>query len=311
MHRIGVIGLGAMGTHMVRQFVQDSRFRVAAVWDANAERGRQLREEFPDVVVTNDAQSLMARDDVDLVYIATPPSSHVSYCHLALDHGKRILCEKPLSTDRAAAHELVQRVQAGKISCAVNFLFGLSPMVRAIETALQSGAVGDVVSVEVRMHFPKWPREWQKAADWLNGRVEGGFVREVFSHYAFLIDRVCGPLSVESRHVDRGQAAAEAGISAVMKSGDRPVRFIGAAGGAAPELIEWTLYGTRRSYRIRDWFTLQSSDGGDWTDVAYAGVDETPRPLDELARMMQGERHLLADFAAGLRAQEIIESLVG
>jgi len=311
MYRIGVVGLGAMGTHMVRQFVQDSRFQVVVVWDANAERGRQVREEFSECEVARDAQSLMARDDVDLVYIATPPSSHVSYCHLALDHGKKILCEKPLSTDRAAARDLVARVQAGTISCAVNFLFGLSPMVGAIEAALQSGAVGDVVSVEVRMHFPKWPREWQKAADWLNGRMEGGFVREVFSHYAFLIDRICGPLTVVSRQVDRGQAAAEAGISAVMKSGDRPVRFIGTAGGSAPELIEWTLYGSRRSYRIRDWFTLQSSDGGDWVDVAYAGVDATPRSLDELARMLQGESHLLANFAAGLRAQEIIESLVG
>jgi predicted dehydrogenase len=311
MHRIGVIGLGAMGALMARQFMEDSRFHVAAAWDMNAERGHALREEFPALAIAADAQALVMRDDVDMVYIATPPASHVGYCHLALDHGKAILCEKPLSTDRAAAQELVQRVQAGTIPGAVNFLFGLSPMVAVMEDALRAGAVGEVRAVEVRMHFPKWPREWQRASDWLAQRSEGGFVREVFSHYAYLIDRLCGPLTVTARQIERDRSAAEVGVHALLRSGDAPVRFIGTAGGAAPELIEWTLYGSRRSYRILDWNTLQESDGGEWQTVPWADADPSPRPLDELAKMLSGQGHRLADFAAALRAQETIESLVG
>lgn len=310
MHRIGIIGLGAMGSLMARQFMQDDRFQVAAVWDVSAERCVRLQQEFPTIALAADAQALAARDDVDLVYVATPPASHVDYCHMVLDHGRQLLCEKPLSTDIVAARSLVQRVEAGAVRCAVNFLFGLSPMVAVIQNAVHSGAVGDVASVVVRMHFPKWPREWQEAAGWLNGRAQGGFVREVFSHYAYLIDRLCGPLHIASRHIDHGPSA-EAGVSAVLKSGTVSVHFTGAVGGAAPECIEWTLYGSRRSYRIRDWFTLQSSEGGDWQDVPYGNAVAAARPLDELSKMMHGEPHLLADFAAGLRAQEVIEALVG
>jgi 1,5-anhydro-D-fructose reductase (1,5-anhydro-D-mannitol-forming) len=82
----------------------------------------------------------------------------------------------------------------------VNFALSDQQASQHVEKALADGLVGDVLGVEIRLHFPEWPRKFQAGAAWIDGREQGGFVREVFSHFAYLTDRLLGPL--EPVHVE-------------------------------------------------------------------------------------------------------------
>ncbi|MEV4109403.1 hypothetical protein [Nonomuraea sp. NPDC049695] len=90
-------------------------------------------------------------------------------------------------------------------------------------------------------------------------------------------------------------------------AGDVPVTLSGQVA-AGPETYEWTLYGSERSYRITDWSRLWRGVHREWTPVDL----EEPRGsehtrLSEFARAMRGEETTLADFAAGLRVQHLVE----
>ena len=117
---------------------------------------------------------------------------------MAIDHGKAVLCEKPLAVDVEASRSLVAKVKSRGLSNSVNFGFVTGPAVATIKNAVDEGELAELVEIDMQFHFPKWPRAWQQAGNWLTGREEGGFVREVFSHFAYLTYRLFGPPMVRS-----------------------------------------------------------------------------------------------------------------
>lgn len=70
------------------------------------ERGRALCEEFGIGEYTQDADSLFARDDLDIIDISTPPSSHFELCRKGIESGKHVICEKPLFGSIAEVDEM-------------------------------------------------------------------------------------------------------------------------------------------------------------------------------------------------------------
>ena len=84
----------------------------------------------------------------------------------------------------------------------------------------------------------------------------------------------------------------------------------GRVGGGAPDHVEWTLYGTRLSYRVNNWSELQVATEERWDSVSLER-SEGPSQLDAVSNMLKGEGHELPDFEVGLRVQEIVESVVG
>ena len=88
------------------------------------------------------------------------------------------------------------------------------------------------------------------------------------------------------------------------------MRVFGQAGLAVPESYEWTIAGSRRAYRLRNWGELEVSVGESWQNVALSGArgSEYTR-LSAFARAIRGEPQTnLADFAAGLRVQRAVEA---
>ncbi|MEZ5225239.1 MAG: hypothetical protein R2710_00790 [Acidimicrobiales bacterium] len=70
--------------------------------------------------------------------------------------------------------------------------------------------------------------------------------------------------------------------------------------------------GRSRSLRVLDWYRLQATDGGEWADLLgddrlALGTSAYHSQLDQLARMLDGESHTLANFAEALAVQELVE----
>jgi predicted dehydrogenase len=97
---VGLLGCGSFGRFCLREFASMPGLRAAAVADSIPEAALKAGEEFA-VPVCADIHELAAREDVQIIHIATPPSTHRELAIAALDAGKHVLCEKPPSPPRS------------------------------------------------------------------------------------------------------------------------------------------------------------------------------------------------------------------
>ena len=305
--RLGVIGLGAMGAEMLAIAAAHPDVSVNLAADPSGPAIERARIANPAVTFTDDPMSVIARSDIDAVYIAAPPTTHARYAIAAMNAGKAVFCEKPLAIDVAAGEEMVSVAAATGLVNALNYT--LSDRSAAVEVirAVRAGEAGEVLSVDIQLLFPEWPREFQKEARWVAGREQGGFLREVGSHYVFLTDRVVGPLSAVHTEVSYGEDG-ETTATGLFSANGIPVRLTGNVA-SGPETYAWTLYGSHRSYRITSWGDLSIGDAKGWQPVALTGPrgGEDTR-LAEFVGAVRGRPSTLADFATGLRVQRAIEA---
>jgi predicted dehydrogenase len=87
---VGLLGCGAFGRFCLREFAAILGLRAAAVADTIQAAARKTGEEFA-VPVCADIHALAAREDVQIIHIATPPSTHRELAIAALDAGKHVL----------------------------------------------------------------------------------------------------------------------------------------------------------------------------------------------------------------------------
>jgi len=316
-HRIGILGLGIMGERMLRNMRDHSGFAVAAAWDPAAAALDKLSQLVPAARAAADPAALVEDPAVDCVYIASPPASHLGHAHLAFDRGKAVFCEKPLATDLAASRAAVERVERERLTAAINFPYASAPAVRAIASGLRSGELGPIERVEIEVAFARWPRAWQEGAQWLALRREGGFVREVLSHFVFLAQRLFGPLRLREAQVDypADGRSAETAIRARLDAGVVPVTLSGRVGGDAADMNRCVIRGRNGGFELHDWYSLRRRIDGSWLDIDFGeGATDRERSyraqLDALDAMLAGRRHSLASFREGLIVQQCIEAML-
>jgi predicted dehydrogenase len=296
--RLGIVGLGAMGRRMLTTAAGHPEFTVTQVFDLDPAAVARAQAKYPAIEVGD------RPEDVDAVYIATPPMFHAEIALAAMRAGKAVFCEKPLAISLADGHRMVEAAAEHGVANAVNFALSDRGTVLEVERNL-----GEVRGVDIRLTFPKWPRDFQAKAGWLDGREQGGFVREVLSHFVYLTDRLLGPLDPIDVGIDTA-GASEIAARGLLRAGQVPVHVSAFARAAGPETYEWTLWGAHRSYRLRDWSELLVSEGGEWTPVTLTGPrgSEATR-LSLFAQAIRGEHSRdLADFATALRVQSVIEA---
>ncbi|MBO6521845.1 MAG: Gfo/Idh/MocA family oxidoreductase [Rhodospirillales bacterium] len=309
-YRVGIIGLGIMGQRMLGNMEQHDAFDVVSVFDpARHVDGQPYAES---------AAALINDPDVDLVYIACPPDFHAEYAIATAEADKPVFCEKPLGVDLEQSRALVGTIEGAGVPNAVNFSFASSPSRMFLKRMLADGAFGGIEAIDIRLHFASWPRGWQEAASWLAERKQGGYVREVLSHFIYLTESVFGPATLEKsivRYPDGPEGeAAESHVFADLSVGGVPLSVAGGVGGTGPDRIEFTVWGSDRSCRLDDWYTVNVSDGDAWhpdmTDIPDPRQTGRVRQLDSLAAFMAGEAHELPNFRAALSVQEIIEGIL-
>ncbi|GGF21222.1 hypothetical protein GCM10011611_29150 [Aliidongia dinghuensis] len=315
-YRVAVLGLGVMGQRMLGHLALHDRFEILGGWDASPAARDHAKTLHPSVNFDTPADELIRSAETDLVYIGVPPLAHAGYALAAIDARKAVLCEKPLGVDIAESRTLTEQMEASALPQAVNFAYGSSRAGEVIERAWRTGEFGTLLGVDIRQHFAVWPRPWQASARWLALRQEGGFVREVLSHFLYLADRVLGPARLDAADVryPADPTLCETYASARLTAAQVPITVATSAGGVGPDLVEITFWGTRKSHRIVDWYRTQESDGGPWVETTPA-VDDYRRDgafrqLDQIARMLESQPHSLPDFRAALRVQELVEAIL-
>jgi predicted dehydrogenase len=144
MINVGVIGYGYWGPNLVRNFSAVDRCRVVAVADRQASRLQQVERRYPGVRVTTHARELIEAPDVDAVVIATPVSSHFELASAALNAGKHVLVEKPLTSTTDDARRLIDLAATRQRILMVDHTFVYTSAVRRIRDLVGNRDLGDL-----------------------------------------------------------------------------------------------------------------------------------------------------------------------
>ncbi|MDP2377118.1 Gfo/Idh/MocA family protein [Reyranella sp.] len=314
---IGIIGSGIMGERLLNAILQQDPGLVHAcgIWDPAPAAMQRMAKTFPQVPRLTDAAAVIAASDC--TYIASPPASHLEHARAVLAAGKSVFSEKPLAVDVADARLFV--AEAGDRG-AVNFPFASSPAVSTIRRWIESGEIGAPRRIAIEVGFARWPRAWQtEAAGWLDRPMQGGFTREVVSHFLFLSRRLVGPLHGLSGKASFPEAGkSERRIAATLQAGDLPVTLAGAVGETAKDDHNiWMLEGDKGAVRLCDWSIAERRrTDGTWRPATDALPQAQARPLalrrqlEGVAKLTRGEPHHLATLTDALNVQEIVEAIL-
>jgi predicted dehydrogenase len=141
---IGLIGCGHWGPNHARVFNQIPDCRTVIVADLDAERLKSVAVQFPGTAVTTSFDDVLKNPDVNAVVIASPVSTHFHLTRLALEAGKDVLVEKPLTYTTAEAQQLVALAEKlGRIlMCGHIFVFNSS--IRLLRSYISEGTLGRV-----------------------------------------------------------------------------------------------------------------------------------------------------------------------
>lgn len=315
-HKLAIIGLGIMGRRMLENALNHSAFEVSGVWDPSPDSVSKTLAMMPHAPVAASAEAAM--NAAHVVYLACPPGPRKTYALQAAAAGQGVFMEKPLGTDNAQSRDLVAQLAKARLPGVVNFTQAASRGFEELQRAIDAGETGELVGIDIVVTYPAWPRTWQKDADWLRLRDEGGYTREVISHFLFLAGRFLGPLRLlhAAPRYPQDPTLCELDILARLETADgRPVSILGTTGGQQPDRQEVTVRGTRMSHQFREFYQLWRSDGGPWAE-ALDWTTEDPRSsalqrqLSEVSRWLQGQPHKLATAEEALAVQELVEAML-
>jgi len=314
--KVGIIGLGGMGKKMYADMTYHQMFSVTSVWDPDNQKVKAIDAKDPGFFRATSANDLILNSGIDLLYIATPPQHHKEYFNSAIKQNIAVFCEKPLGVDLSESKRLVAQIKKAGLPNIMNFNHGNALSSSHIEKQLNSGQIGNVISVNIFVHLNAWPREFQKAAAWLAHRKQGGFTREILSHWLYLTRRLLGEGSIINTCADFPDDGilSETHLTALLDFGGVPVSINATSGSVGPVGTEYTVWGSQSSYRLRSGGGISVSDGKEWvkefSDIENIESVDRQRSLDGVASRLKGEDINMPNVEDGLAVQILVENLL-
>lgn len=311
MIHIGIIGLGAIGQRLIGQFKEHSEVEIIAVCDRLETIVEETAKKLGGIKAYTNYQNLLSDPEVDLVYVAVPPKYHHQIVMEALKSSKHILCEKPLSNSLKEAEEMVLAAKEANVVHALNFPLNYGEAASKLSELINNDFIGELRRLQLTMHFPEWPRKWQKN-DWVGGREQGGFVLEVGVHFIQQTLKLFGDIeNIQARlELPDEEEKSEIGIVATAELMDgTPVLIEGLSEVAGNEYIGFTAYGTKGTLSLENWGQLRGGRVGE--ELKEISLEDTkPNNLiDEIVKAINGNNAELYDFEVGYRAQQVLEQL--
>jgi len=144
---VALVGYGYWGPNLLRNYMELSGVSVKWVCDRDARKLAKAKTRYPTVTVTEDYGDVLRDAAVDAVLIATPISTHYPLALAAIDAGKHVFVEKPMTASEAEARALIAAAEARGVTLMVGHTFEFSSPVVTIKNLIESGEIGDIYYV--------------------------------------------------------------------------------------------------------------------------------------------------------------------
>ncbi|MNS22276.1 Glucose--fructose oxidoreductase precursor [compost metagenome] len=113
--RFGIIGTNWITERFVQAASENDQFVLKAVYSRTREKGGCFAAKYNDPKVYTDLTDMVSSDEVDAVYIASPNSFHAEQAILCMNHGKHVLCEKPMASNAAEVQQMIDAAQKNDV----------------------------------------------------------------------------------------------------------------------------------------------------------------------------------------------------
>lgn len=213
--RWGIIGVGDVTEVKSGPAFQLARgSELVAVMRRDGAAARDWAERHGVARYYHDVDALLSDGEVDAVYIATPPGSHHDLTLRVAGTGRPVYVEKPMARTGAECRSMIEACDRAGVQLHVAYYRRALPRTRVVEELLADGAVGRLLTVNVRLSRPS-PPEVDGAVPWRLRPEEsgGGLFMDLASHTLDLLDHLLGPVVEVS-----GRTAAVPGLAGVEES---------------------------------------------------------------------------------------------
>jgi predicted dehydrogenase len=315
---IGILGAGGIAE---RAMVEPSRdvdgVRVDAIGARDPARARAFAERL-DLPKHGDYETILADPDIDLVYLALPPITHAEWAVRALQAGKHVLCEKPLSVNGTTAAAIADAAAETGRRAFVGFHYRLHGFTQRLLEVIASGALGDVDRVDIDFSIPHFVVKPGNIR--LDGDLGGGAVMDVGCYAVDLLRAAWGEPVVESAttvlsgddpRIDlqtdavlRLPSGAPASVRASFLGDDKGAMWLRVTGSAA-ELIATSVI-------VPQWgATLRVTAGDDVLvdEKAAEGENSYARQLEHIAAVLADGSPSILDAARGVGTMRVVDDI--
>ena len=153
--RVAVIGTGFWGKNQARILSQLDQTKLVCVCDTNEDAAKTVGTQYG-VQYTNDLDSVLGRNDVDAVTICTPTTTHREIATRALNAGKHVLVEKPMTNTVSEGKELLALSQKKGLKLMPGHIERFNPAVKYLKSLVADGSLGNVMLFLAR-RVGRWP----------------------------------------------------------------------------------------------------------------------------------------------------------
>jgi predicted dehydrogenase len=191
--KTAIVGTGFMGKVHTEGVRRLGNVEVAAVVGSRPERAQKFADTMGIPKATADLNEVLADKEIAAVHICTPNADHFPMSKAAIQAGKAVVCEKPLTTTAAEARELVDLAKAKNAINCVQHNLRYYPVVQQIRQMIAAGDLGDILIVQ-----GTYSQDWLLYdTDW-NWRIvseDNGDLRamgDIGSHWMDMIQHLTG-----------------------------------------------------------------------------------------------------------------------
>jgi predicted dehydrogenase len=311
--RWGVLGVANINNRWLPSFPRAQHAELRAVASRDLARAQAAAAAAGIPRAHGSYEAMLADPDIDVVYIPLPNTLHAEWTRKAADHGKHVLCEKPLTTTAPLAEELIAYCAARNVKLMDGFMWPHHPRTARIRQALDSGSIGQVQHVAgcFTFNLPLDPGNIRLRPD-----MAGGSLLDVGCYPVFGIRWAFGEEPVHVFAAARYDFGVDLEMSGILWFADGRTGTFD-CGFVAP-MRQWLeITGSEGVLRVTDlWvpplaraaFTIER-DGREPEVVAIEGEDQIARMIDDFSLAVQGAAPLNADPSEAVKTLRVLDAL--
>jgi predicted dehydrogenase len=318
------IGLGRWARVLAAGAKRGDVIELYSCFSRSEERRQAFQDEFGVPKGAATLEELLADEAVEGVIITTPNDTHRDLIVRALEAGKAVYTDKPITHTLEDAAAVSRAVRSTGAVFAVGHSARRLAGSRMMKQWIDDGSLGDISLAEANFSNERGlelsPETWR----WYADKSPGGTFIQLGVHHADNLQYLLGPVASVTAQVRRMYTKAEVpdAVMAILEFEAGPLGYIG-AGWASPGIYQIRLQGTEanlmydldfthwnESHQADDWSTLVSQRYRDMTrrPIALPSTDMFREQLDEFALAIRGEVEVEVGIEESIRALAVVHA---
>ena len=269
---IGIVGYGGMGSYHAERLIPDEGdlFKVLGIYDINEERSLKASEKNIDTYKSY--EDLLADNNIEAILIATPNDSHKDLSIKALQAGKHVICEKPVTMNTQEFDEIIEVAQEKNKVFMVHQNRRWDPDFLLVKDLYKTRAIGDIFQIESRVHGANGiPGDWRHLKKHGGGMLLDWGIH-LLDQIFWMVESPVAKIETDLSYILGDEVDDGFTTYITFENGIRSVVEVGTTNFTS--LPRWYVKGNKGTARIDDWDL-----SGEMVIATGTEVEAKPSPI--------------------------------